>query len=221
MNPHTEIRQAAPPEDRTAALRRVLASPAVLLGVVAPIVSYQVLTATGVAPLPALAIGTVFPLAGVVLEAVRARRLDIVNALSLAAIVVGLTGGLLFGSTRFLVVKDAIITGTVGLVFLGSLAVGRPLLLLVSRRLRGAVVDASWAADPGYRHHVRVLTAGWGLAMVAEASIRITISAWLEPGTQMIVGTLLSLAVFGATALWTVRLRATRLAASTPSGDVR
>ncbi|AEA28027.1 hypothetical protein Psed_5903 [Pseudonocardia dioxanivorans CB1190] len=199
--------------DRTGAVRRALRSPTILLGVLGPLVSYEVLTTMGVAPLPALAYGTAFPFAGIVIEFVRRRRLDVVNAMSLAAIVVGLAGGLVFDSARFLLIKDSIITATVGLAFLGSVAVGRPLLLLVTRRLRGPAVDALWAADHGFRRYLRTLTLVWGAACVLEATLRIGLAWVLEPGTQMVVGTALSLAVFGATAAWTLRRRTARLGA--------
>ncbi|MBN9111410.1 MAG: hypothetical protein J0I34_21825 [Pseudonocardia sp.] len=82
MNPHTGI-------------RRFPASPAVLSGVVAPIVSHQVLTATGAM------------LGAMRKRCPRRRRHALARGDRRRP-----HGSLLFGSTRFLLVEDAIITGT-------------------------------------------------------------------------------------------------------------
>lgn len=67
----------------------------------------------------------------------RRRRLDPFAALSLSltAIVAGLVTALVFGDGRVLLVKESLITGTLGVVFLGSLATSRPLVAVLRKRV--------------------------------------------------------------------------------------
>src|SRR6185312_5496085 len=137
------------PTATSGAVRSRIGSPEILLGAVAPFVSYQVATWLGASELGALSWGAVFPLAGIALGFAR-RRFDVISATSLAAIVVGLGGALLLHSARFLLVKDSLVSATIGLAFLGSLLAARPLIFVIGRSRspeRAAVFDARWA-DP-------------------------------------------------------------------------
>jgi hypothetical protein len=68
------------------------------------------------------------------LSAVGATRLAIVNALSLAFIVLSVAASLTSGDTRFTLLKESAFTGLTGLIFLGSLVIGRPVMFAVGRR---------------------------------------------------------------------------------------
>ena len=120
----------------TTALARVrnhLGGPQILLGAVAPFVVYQLATRLGASELAALAWCAVFPLAGIAFELARRRRLDPISAISLTSIAVGLAGGLLLHSAQFLLVKDSLVSATIGLAFLGSLLAARPLIFVIGR----------------------------------------------------------------------------------------
>ena len=192
-----------------------IGSPEILLGAVAPFVSYQVATWLGASELAALSWGAVFPLAGIALGFAR-RRFDVISATSLAAIVVGLGGALLLHSARFLLVKDSLVSATIGLAFLGSLLAARPLIFVIGRSRspeRAAVFDARWA-DPAFRRALRVMTAVWGGVLLAEAATRVALSLAIAPGALLAVSPLLTLVFLGAVGLWTVRRR--RLLKETP-----
>jgi hypothetical protein len=192
-----------------------IGSPEILLGAVAPFVSYQVATWLGASELGALSWGAVFPLAGIALGFAR-RRFDVISATSLAAIVVGLGGALLLHSARFLLVKDSLVSATIGLAFLGSLLAARPLIFVIGRARspeRAAVFDARWA-DPAFRRALRVMTAVWGGVLLAEAATRVALSLVIAPGALLAVSPLLTLVFLGSVGLWTVRRR--RLLKETP-----
>ena len=180
-----------------------------LLGIAAPIAAYWVLTSFGASDLTALAWGALFPVAGVLLGVVRERRVDIVAAFSLGAIAVSLAGALLLHSTTFLLVKESLVTGVIGLGFLGSLLARRPLPVLLLRSRPGAaeVIEARWA-DPGFRRALRGITIVWGCALLAEAGLRAVLALFVPPGVLMVVSPLLAAAVLGPVALWTARRRA-------------
>jgi len=180
-----------------------------LLNALAPFATYEILTGRGVSELTALAVGALFPLAAIAASAVRTRRLDPFAAVTLASIAVGLTGGLVFDSPHFLLLKDSVITATIGIAFLGSLAARRPLIFMFARRLVDdpAELERRWSVPQG-RRRFRIVTAVWGAALVAEAAVRVSLSFVLAPGVFMVVSPLLAVAVFGSVTAWTLRRRA-------------
>lgn len=113
----------------------LLAQPTLLLNIGAPIAAYEVMTNRGALEFTGLLVAAIFPVLAVALSAVRTRRLDPIGALSLAAIALGLAGTLFLHDPRVLLVKDSVITGGLGLAFLGSLLTTRPLLFVVGRQM--------------------------------------------------------------------------------------
>ena len=184
---------------------RLLRNPSVRLNVIAPIVAYWVLSKLGMSSVGALAVSAVFPAAGSVLTTTRRRRLDPVAALSLTAIVVGLIAGLVFHNGRVLLVKESLTTGTLGLVFLGSLFTSRPLIVVLRQRL--SMSGAGAGEQAGRLRSARAETAVWGMALVAEAAIRVGLSYLLPTGTMVTISPVLAPIVLGPVALWTLRPR--------------
>jgi hypothetical protein len=188
-----------------------LLHPTILLNVAAPLAAYQVLTNHGIPTLDALLAAAVFPLAAIMLAALRTGQLDAFGVLSLVAIAFGVGGGLLFRDPRYLLVKDSAVTGLFGLGCLLSLPTSRPLIHLIGRPFvagtdRAAMerYDATLLV-PGTLSRVRRLTLIWGLALVAEASIRVGLVMVLPPSLMVIGSPLLAIAIFGPLAIWTVR----------------
>jgi hypothetical protein len=179
-----------------------------LINAVAPFATYAILTGQGVSGLAALAVGALFPLAAIAVSVVRTRRLDPFAAVALASITVGLIGALVFSDPRILLVKDSIITATIGLAFLGSLAAARPLIFVFARRLVGdpATLEQRWSVPEG-RRRFRALTLVWGVALVAEAAVRVALSFVLTPGVFLVVSPVLAVAVFSSVMAWTFRGR--------------
>jgi intracellular septation protein A len=187
--------------------------PILLLDVAAPFAAYQVLTGHGVSELTALAVGALFPLAGLVVAAVRARRLDAVAVITLTGSLVGLVGGLLLHSAQFLLVKDSIVTAGVGLAFLGSVWVGRPLTHLFARQMASDAagrdrVERLWTTEPGYRSLVARMAVVWGIGLVLEACVRVGLSFAVPPAVLLVLSPVLAAVTFGGLGLWSHRRRA-------------
>jgi uncharacterized membrane protein len=196
---------AATTTDRLSWLR----SPEILLGAVAPFAAYQVAAHFGASELAALTWGALFPLAGIAVGLTRRHRLDVISAISLASIAVGLGGALLLHSAQFLLVKDSLVSATIGLAFLGSLLAARPLIFVIARAQspeRAAVFDARWA-EPRFRRTLRGMTAVWGVVLLAEAATRVVLSLLIPPGALLLVSPLLAVAFLGPVGLWTVHRR--------------
>jgi intracellular septation protein A len=185
--------------------------PMIVINGVLPFLLYRFLTGRGVAAVPALCAGAIFPVASIAVEWVRTRRLAFVSALSLAFIVLSVAASLISGDTRFTLLKESAFTGLTGLVFLGSLVIGRPVMFAAGRQFatqgdpaRMAAWDANWQFA-GFRHVMRVMTVVWGVAYLVEALVRVGLVFILSTSAFLIVSQVM---VYGATAaliVWTMR----------------
>ncbi len=191
------------------ALLRGLA-PSVLVNAVLPFLLYQILTARHLTPVTALTLTAVFPLAWIVATAIRARRVDMIGAISLAFIIVGVATSLIAGSTRVYLVKESFLTGIFGLACLVSLAWPRPLLFYLGRQFasggdtaRAARYNLRWES-PAFRSRQRLLTAVWGGVLVGEALLRIALAFLLPTAAAVIVSPLLAYMVIAGGILWTL-----------------
>ncbi len=201
---------ATAPAGRT---RRVLrhAAPTLLFGVLAPIVAYDVLSGR-TSDVTALAVGAAFPAAATLWTLARTRRPDPVALMTLAGIVLGLIGALVFDDALFLLLKESVVTGAFGLVFLGSLLASRPITFAVARTMLAttpeerSAFDAQWAQPVVQSGHRRTTTE-WGVAFLVEALGRAVLAFLLTPGTLLLVSPLLTAAVLGPVAVATVRRR--------------
>lgn len=181
-----------------------------LFNIVLPFVGYQVLTQEHVAAVVALSLVSIFPLAATLGGWVRTRRVDTLGALSLIFIVLGIVTGFITGSARFLLLKESAFTGIFGLVFLGSLLRGRPVMFYFGRQFatggvpeRVATWDDLWQY-PQFRHTQRIMTAVWGLGWLADALLRIGLVFVLSVTVFMIVSQIIFFGVFVALFVWTI-----------------
>ena len=81
----------------------------------------------------ALLAGTLAAGVRIVWVAARDRTWNAFATVMLVSFLVGLGLALVSGDPRFLLLKDSVLTGTIGICFLVSTAVGRPLTLAAAR----------------------------------------------------------------------------------------
>jgi hypothetical protein len=185
--------------------------PSLLVNAVAPVVAYQVLTNLGVSSVTALASSGVFPALGTGWSFARTRRPDIIGVVSLTFIVVGVATSLVSGDPRFVLVKDSLMTGGFGLLFLGSLVlVPRPLMFYFGRQFssagdpaRAAAFESMWQY-PYFRAVIRVMTTVWGLGYLIEALVRVGLSFVLAIPVFLVVSPLLAFGVTIGLISWTL-----------------
>jgi len=151
--------------------------------IAAPIGLYYTLRAAGLSSLQALAIGAVIPAASAAWVLVRQRRANMVALLVLGTMIASLVISVVSDSPRFLLAKDGLLTSVWGIWFLASLWARRPAAFLFARPLmegrRAFAVrdwDTLWDAEPRFRRIWRVSTVIWGLALLADAVIRVVMS---------------------------------------------
>ncbi len=95
--------------------------PNIIVSGVLPFVLYQVLKGHGVATVPALCAGALFPTGNTLLHWLRTRQADVIGIITLFSLIVPVAISLISGVPWFVLSKDSFVTGLTGLIFLGSL----------------------------------------------------------------------------------------------------
>lgn len=137
------------------------------------------------------------------------RRLDAVSMLALAGITLSLLAYLGGGGVRFLQLREKLVTVTIGLVFLGSAAIRRPLIFYLARATimrRSAKEAEAFIAlrdNAGFRRVMMIMTLVWGFGLLAEAAVSTVLVFVLSVHDYLIVGPVLGYGTMGALSLWT------------------
>ena len=127
---------------------------------------------------------------------VRRRRLDGISVYMAAMMFGSLAVSLVSGSTRFLLAREAVLTGVTGIWFIASLCARRPLAYLFCRPLLEGRLrwpsgwDGIWDQPP-LPAHVADLESMWGVAILADAALRVVMAYTLSPDAVPGLGTLL------------------------------
>jgi hypothetical protein len=176
---------------------------------VLPYATYLLLSWYGIATVPALVAGAVFPLTSTVVGMIRSRRVEALGIIVLVATGASVLGALWFTSPYLVLVKGSLMTGLIGLLFLGSLAAHRPLIYYAALAGQDEAArhdaDAQWQAEPNYRLLMRRLTLAWGLAMMTDAILRVLLIPYLPIAVFLPVSELMWYALFGVMMAWSWR----------------
>jgi hypothetical protein len=163
--------------------------PGILLSAVVPVVVYLALRGPLGSATLALATGAAVPILYTAVRFAVRRRLDPVGAVSVVgfAVALGVTA-LSGGNPLMLELQDAVITGPLGIIALGSVAIRRPLLMLVPvlRARRDPAVIAHLRAS-GRLRGLAVLTAILGTLMIVHALVLLVLALSLPVATYLAV----------------------------------
>jgi len=149
------------------------------------------------------------PIAWTIIEFARHRRVDALSILVLAGIALSLLAYLGGGSVRFLQLREKLVTVTIGLVFLGSAAIGRPLIYqlaraTIQRRSPSELEGFEAMRDNAFfRRTMMIMTLVWGFGLVAEAGVATTLVFALSIRQYLLVGPFVGYGTMGALSLWT------------------
>jgi hypothetical protein len=165
----------------------------ILLNIVAPAVTYGMLTDTGIGEVPALLLSGIWPALELLLTLVVSRRIDEFSVLVLIFLLVGTVAPLLFDDPNLLLIKDPAVSGLFGVALLASLLAPRPLMFYFGRRFAtdGTTSGAAWWNGlwqyPGFRRSQRILTVVWGASLLVEALLQIELTFQLPFGAVVVV----------------------------------
>jgi hypothetical protein len=200
-------------------MQRILrAIPEILANFVAPYGVYEALSGQ-LGDTNALIASAVPPLLWSIYELVKTRRLDAVSVVVVSAILLTVGATFLGGSPRLIQIRDALVTGAVGVMFLATLAMKRPMIFYLARATmarntaEGAEAYEQVWARPGVPRVFRVLTLVWGLGLVVQTGCMCWL-AWIWPiGWFLLVSPFISLGIFGLLMAWSLGYIARRPAA--------
>lgn len=169
----------------------------------------------------ALLASAVPPLVWAVGGFVRKRRVDALSVMALAGVALSLIAFAGGGSAKFLELREKMVTLLFALAFLGSAAIGRPLIWPLARATMARESAEALAQFEARRDHpllrrtVMVMTLAWGFGLLADVAVSVVLIQALSVADYLVVGPMLGYAAIGGLTLWTVwyRRHRTRLAA--------
>lgn len=151
--------------------------PSIVINGVLPYVLYILLsphlpqvTALAITAVPAL----IYTLIGFVLN----RRIDLIGAIALITIAIGIISALLIHDPHVFLIRESFFTAGYGILCFVSLLFPRPLMFFFGRyfssgndRAKMATYDALWQY-PYFRFVNRMITIFWGVGFLGEAVVR-------------------------------------------------
>lgn len=169
-----------------------------------PMGAYFAMHKLGYSDFAGLLAGTVLSAAMLVFLAIRSRRLEVLSAIILCGFVVGLALSLVTGDPRLMIAKDSVGTVLIGLAFLISAMIGKPLIYLVARKgiaasapAKLAEFDESYRTNPDKRRAFTALSVMWGAGLLGEGVLRVVLAYQLPVHTMAWLSTVLIISVVG------------------------
>ncbi len=173
----------------------------VVAGLVLPVALYYGLRAAGVGVYLTLLISAIVPAIFGVYRFIRSRQVDGLALYMLSMLVLSTIISFIGGNPRFLLARDAWLTGVTGLWFLVSARTSRPLSYLYTRPLLerrfgppGVPWDQLWRRLPRFRRLWRVSSVLWAIGLLIDSVLRVLMAYRLPIDDVPGLGTLLYVA---------------------------
>jgi hypothetical protein len=177
-----------------------------------PVLIYDQLQA-GYGEVPALLASSAPPLLWAIIGFVRDRRVDALSVISMVGIALSVLAFFGGGSVQFLQLREKMVTLLIGLAFLGSAAIGKPLIYPLARASMAresaqALSDFESRRDhPLMRQTMMIMTLVWGFGLVADVVVSVVLIYTLSVTEYLIVGPILGYTTMGGLTLWTIFYR--------------
>ncbi|MBV8800377.1 MAG: hypothetical protein JO208_11300 [Alphaproteobacteria bacterium] len=142
-------------------------------------------------------------------EFLRHRRVDALSLFVLIGIVLSLLAFAGGGSVRLLQLREKLVTVAIACIFLGSAAIGRPLIYEFARasmkRNASAELERfeSLRENKYFRRTMTIMTLVWGFGLLADAAVSALLIYTLSIRNYLIAGPVLGYSTMGALFLWT------------------
>jgi hypothetical protein len=149
------------------------------------------------------------PILWSLVELARHRRVDALSVLVVSGIALSLLAMLGGGGARFLQLREKLVTGVIGLVFLGSALIGKPLIYELARASMRRKSDGeaeefeALQVHAGFRRTMMVMTLVWGLGLLADVAVSVVLVFVLGIREYLLVNPILGYGTMGALSLWT------------------
>lgn len=156
----------------------------------------------------ALLLSSLPPIVWSLVEFSRHRRLDALSLLVVGGIALSLLAMLGGGGVRFLQLREKLVTGLIGLAFIGSVLIGKPLVFELARAtMRRKSEDEAQAFEAlqihaGFRRTMTIMTLVWGFGLLADVAVSVVLVFELNIREYLIVNPILGYATMGTLSLW-------------------
>ena len=150
------------------------------------------------------------PIAWSIAQFVRSRTVDALSLLVVTGIALSLLALWGGGGAKFLQLRENLVTGVIGLIFLGSVAIGRPLIYYLARAnmrrtgASGQLADfESLRENVFFRRVMRVMTLVWGAGLVLRTALAAILVFSVPIPTYLAIQPILGYATMGGLGAWT------------------
>ncbi len=181
----------------------------ILVNFVLPYVIYAE-TEAGIGKVHALLAASLPPIVWSIIEFVRKRRIDAVSILVIAGIILSLLAFIGGGSVRFLQLRENLVTGLIGLVFLGSAAIGKPLIYQLARAsmMRKSPAEAErfeqLRDNKHFRRTMTIMTLVWGFGLIASTVLACVLVFTMSIRDYLIASPIIGYGIMGLLILWSI-----------------
>lgn len=148
------------------------------------------------------------PILWSMVEFARHRRLDAVSLLVVSGIALSLLAMLGGGGVRFIQLREKLVSAVIGLAFLISALIGKPLIYELARASMRRKSDAeaeqfeALQVHAGFRRTMTVMTLVWGAGLLADVAVSVALLFMLSIREYLIVNPILGYGTMGALSLW-------------------
>ena len=160
-----------------------------------------------------LLIATLIPLGDNLFHVVKYRKADAFGLFMLTGFVLSLLAFVLGGNERLILLRESMVTGLLGLIFIASLFFAKPLIYHFAIRFssndeteKKGQFEKNWEV-PYFRFVLRIMTAIWGFALLGEAIVKVILVYELSISVFLAVSQLIFYGVIGAAILFTIVYR--------------
>ena len=186
----------------------VMAGREVVFNFILPYLVYNYLT-ENLGAAPALIAASAPPILWGIIQFIRLRKVDAISVLVLSGMVLSLLAFAGGGGVKFLQLRENLVTGLVGLIFLGSAAVGKPLIYQLARagvRRRAAdrvaIVEAI-RDDARFRAAMMAATLVWGVGLLVTCATHCALVFMVSIRQFLLISGPISYAIVGLLTAWT------------------
>lgn len=187
---------------------------ALVVNVALPVAAYRLALMGGCGKTAALFASAVPLVAWIGIDLFRYRHFDALSALALASIVLSLLVMILAPERWLIATQDPLISGFMGVLFLLSLRLHRPLAFYLARSTmareapaKAYEFDALWQSRASVVDAVRLMTAVWGIGLVSENAVRFWLTYHASGEQADRLSTYIRYTVYSILSAWTIYYR--------------
>jgi hypothetical protein len=184
----------------------------ILINGVMPILIYNLLLSFYSSTV-SLTIAIIIPLLDNLHQVFKYRKADAFGLFMVAGFVLSMLVAFLGGDEKLILMRESIVTGVLGFIFICSLFFSKPLIYYFALRFtangdpaKKTTYEQRWEIAY-FRYVIRLMTAVWGFSLLGEAVIKLILVYQLSVSAFLAVSQIIFYGVLALTIGWTVHFR--------------